>query len=319
MQQQKRILFITSTRLGDAVLTTGILQALLEQHPDALFTIACGKPPADLFSPFPRLERLLIIEKKSYSRHWWELWKNVIGTKWHTVVDLRSSTIAHILWAKHRFIFKAHREEIHKVEQFGALLKLTSPASPTLWLTDDHRKAAATLIPDKPVIALGATANWIGKQWPWERFLALMLNLTAADGLLPHAKIALFAAPNERESIVPLINGIPKTQCIDLIGKIDLPTLAACVERCTLYIGNDSGLMHLAAAIGTPTLGLFGPSKTTLYAPWGTHTVFVRTPESFEELTSFAGYDHKTVGTLMNTLTVESVAKEAKKLFSKNL
>jgi heptosyltransferase-3 len=315
MQQQKRILFITSTRLGDAVLTTGILNALLTRHPDALFTIACGKPPADLFRPFPQLERLIIIEKKPYSRHWWDLWRAVVGIKWHTVVDLRSSTIAYMLHAKHRFVFKVHREEIHKVQQFGALLRLSHPPAPTLWLKEEHRITASTLIPDEPVIALGATANWAGKQWLWERFLGLMLKLTASDGLLPNAKIALFAAPNERDSIIPLIEGIPEAQCIDLIGKVNLPTLAACVERCTLYIGNDSGLMHLAAAIGTPTLGLFGPSKTSLYAPWGTHTAFVRTPESLEELTNFAGYDHKTVGTLMNTLSVEAVAEAAATLY----
>ena len=159
MQQQKRILFITSTRLGDAVLTTGILNALLTRHPDALFTIACAKPPADLFRPFPQLERLIIIEKKPYSRHWWDLWRAVVGIKWHTVVDLRSSTIAYMLHAKHRFVFKVHREEIHKVQQFGALLRLSHPPAPTLWLKEEHRITASTLIPDEPVIALGATAT----------------------------------------------------------------------------------------------------------------------------------------------------------------
>ncbi len=56
---------------------------------------------------------------------------------------------------------------------------------------------------------------------------------------------------------------------IDLVGKLTLPEAAACLARCALFVGNDSGLMHLAAAAGAPTLGLFGPTPAQEYAPAG--------------------------------------------------
>ncbi|MHB8528837.1 MAG: glycosyltransferase family 9 protein, partial [Caulobacteraceae bacterium] len=55
-------------------------------------------------------------------------------------------------------------------------------------------------------------------------------------------------------------------------------------KRARLFIGNDSGLMHLAAASGTPTLGLFGPSDEALYAPWGPLARVARGPRTFEEI-----------------------------------
>ena len=92
------------------------------------------------------------------------------------------------------------------------------------------------------------------------------------------------------------------------------PESAACLERATLFVGNDSGLMHMAAAGGTPTLGLFGPSRDEIYAPWGDDGVAVRTPESFTELTTAPDYDHRTTDTLMRSLTVDAVADAATSL-----
>ncbi len=68
---------------------------------------------------------------------------------------------------------------------------------------------------------------------------------------------------------------------IDLVGKVDLLTAYACLKRARLFVGNDSGLMHLAAAAGAPTLGLFGPSDERLYAPWGPRARVLRGPRDF--------------------------------------
>lgn len=63
----------------------------------------------------------------------------------------------------------------------------------------------------------------------------------------------------------------------------------------------------MAAAVGVPTVGLFGPSEDALYAPRGRNAIAVRTPESMAELIGFPGYDRHTIGSLMTSLTVDSV------------
>ena len=75
---------------------------------------------------------------------------------------------------------------------------------------------------------------------------------------------------------------IPRARLIEAVGRVDLLTLYAALKRVRLFVGNDSGLMHLAAAAGAPTLGLFGPSDDRCYAPWGDRGRVLRTPRGFE-------------------------------------
>lgn len=70
-----RILFITSTRLGDAVISTGLLDHLLRRYPQARFTIVCGPVAAGLFAHMPRRDRTIIMAKRSYDMHWVDLWR----------------------------------------------------------------------------------------------------------------------------------------------------------------------------------------------------------------------------------------------------
>ena len=74
--------------------------------------------------------------------------------------------------------------------------------------------------------------------------------------------------------------------------------------------------MHMAAAAGIPTLGLFGPSRADHYAPWGDKCAFVRTEESYDDLVGAPGYDHRTTGTLMDGLSVEAVEWAATQLLN---
>jgi ADP-heptose:LPS heptosyltransferase len=74
----------------------------------------------------------------------------------------------------------------------------------------------------------------------------------------------------------PVLAALPGA--IDLVGKLTLPEVAACLARCKLFVGNDSGLMHIAAAAGAPTLGLFGRSLADEYAPAGARTAVAIAP-----------------------------------------
>ena len=192
------------------------------------------------------------------------------------------------------------------------------PPAPTLWTNQRHEDAAKRLLPPgAPVLAIAPAANWRGKQWRAERFADLAVRMTGPDGPLPGARIAVFAGEAERLQAAPVLTALPADRVIDTIGKIDLPTVAACLRRCALFVGNDSGLMHMAAACDLPTLGLFGPSRDEHYAPWGRHTAVIRTPESYEDLIGAPDYDHHTTDTLMDGLSIERVQTAARTLWAR--
>ncbi len=305
-----KVLFITSTRLGDAVLSTGILAALMKKHPVAKATVVCGPLPASIFEGFPNVERIIALKKRKRHGHWIELWRKTIGTRWDVVVDLRNSAVSRLIRAKERYIFGPHiSQDLHKVEQAAAVAQMADVPAPVLYPTAAQEKFADALVaPHGPFIAVGPSANWIGKTWEPEKFIALIEWLTAADGLFPHARVAVFAAPGEEAQARPVLESVSPERRIDGIAKGTPGEVAAALARASFYVGNDSGLMHMAAAVGVPTFGLFGPSWPQLYRPWGDHTGFSRTPLDFAQLTDFPGYNPKTLKhTLMTGLTLEQV------------
>ncbi|MHA1113721.1 MAG: glycosyltransferase family 9 protein [Alphaproteobacteria bacterium] len=311
-----RILFVTSTRIGDAVLSTGLLAHLIERHPGARITVACGAVAAGLFAAMPGLERVIPIAKRRGGGHWLDLWRACVGRRWDLVVDLRASALAWLLLARERRVLRRDHGPTHRVRQLGAVLGLDPPPAPRLWSTPVQETAAEALVPaGAPTLALGPTANWPGKTWAASRFADLARRLTAADGILPGGRVAIFGGPGEEEMAAPVIAGLPTDRRIDLVGRIDLGTVHACLKRCALFVGNDSGLMHIAAASGIPTLGLFGPSREVHYAPWGPNAAVRRTPESYDALIGAPGYDHRATGSLMGGLTVDAVEAAAGELW----
>jgi lipopolysaccharide export system permease protein len=309
-----KILFVTATRIGDAVLSSGLLGHLIERHRGARLTIAAGPAAAPLFEAVPGLDRLLVVEKRKYALHWARLYRAVAAARWDVVVDLRGSGLAYLLWARARFVAAKGDYAEHRVQQLGRLFGLDPPPAPRLWLAPHHLERAAQLVPPgNPVLAIGPAANWRGKEWRAERFAALALALTAPDGPLPGARVAVLAAAHERAQAAPVLDALPAARRIDLVGRVDLLTAAAVLRRAALFIGNDTGLMHIAAASGAPTLGLFGPSLASHYGPWGPLAAIASTAIPAEELFR-RGFDHRTTGTLMDSLSVETAAAAARRL-----
>ena len=310
-----KILFITSNRVGDAVLSTGLLELLVARHPEARFTIACGPYAAGLFRAVPRLERLIVLEKKSWNRHWLELWRAASGTRWDLIVDLRDSIVSRLLRAQKRYVRGRSRGE-HKVLENAGMLGISIPPAPHLWLDEAAEKEATSLLPtQRPLLALGPAANWPCKQWPVERFAALAKKLLG-EMALANGAVVVIAGENERAQVAPLLQSLEPERRVEIIGR-DLLTVAAALKRCRIFVGNDSGLMHVAAAMRTPTLGLFGPGYEEIYGPWGPHCAVVRTPESREVLLARLPNLAARAPNLMTGLTVETVYKAALALLAK--
>jgi ADP-heptose:LPS heptosyltransferase len=268
-----RILFITATRIGDAVLSTGLLDHLLRLHPEARFTVACGPVAEGVFARMPNRDRTLVVDKRRFDRHWLTLWAQTVTTVWDLAVDLRGSALTLLLPARRRAIMRGGRRPGHRLTHLAGTLGLAEPPFPVAWCAPaDYARADALLPPKVPLIGLGPTANWSGKVWPAERFVALFLAL---ETVLPGARPVIFAGPGaaERAMAAPVLAALPGA--VDLVGALSLPEAAACLQRCRLFVGNDSGLMHLAAAAGAATLGLFGPTPASEYAPSGRRTAAV--------------------------------------------
>lgn len=310
-----RILFITASRVGDAILSTGLLDHLLKRMPGAKVTVVCGTAAASLFQAVPGLERLIAVDKMAGSFHWPYLWARCLGF-WDAVVDLRNSPLYYILPARQRWRIGKRRWDVHRVVQLASVMGLAeAPPAPTLWLGPEQERRAADLIPDGgPVLAVGPTANWRAKTWRPEYFAELIGRLTGPDGILPGARVAVLGRDDERPSALKLLEALPPERRIDLVGWLDLLEAYACLKRCAFYVGNDSGLMHLAAAAGIPTLGLFGPSPANQYGPWGTRTAIVQTAIPYAEIFP-PNFNPKGADTLMDSLSVDMAEAGARKLW----
>ena len=247
-----RILFIGPNRIGDAVITCGVLDELVRRNPGARVTVACGPAASGVYQRMPGLERVVLVEKHKDDRHWWRLWRAVAFTRWDLVVDVKGSALAWLVWARRRVVRR--RRPGRMFEQHGAMLGFEPAPLPVAWTAAEDRARADALRPaGRPVVALGVTANWGGKVWPPERFAALV---RALGGVLPGVVPAVFAGPSEAERAMaaPVLAALPGS--IDLRGVLTLAEAAAFIGGCALFVGNDSGLMHLAAATGAPTVGL---------------------------------------------------------------
>ena len=311
------ILFIAPTRIGDAVLTSGLIPRLLAEIPNARFTIVASPVSAPLFAQTPQLERLIVMEKEKGGAHWFKLWGQVRGRQWGLVLDRRGSGLSQFLRARRRAVFRrTGGEPVHKVIESARLLHLQDdPPAPAIYTSEKiEAKAAALLGQGGPLLAIGPAANWIGKTWPDDRFAMTAVQLMGDGGPFADGRLLILGGPEDWRAAETLRRVMPRERSIDLTGKADLPTAFACLKRARMFIGNDSGLMHLAASAGIPTLGVFGPSDERLYGPWGEAAKVVRGPRTFAQIRAIDPNLNQPVCHMLD-LSADKVQAAARQLF----
>jgi len=303
-----KVLLIGNTRIGDFILSSGLIAYLLDTYPDLRLTIACGYSCEPLTRHVPRVERVIPMHKKPLNKHWLDLWHEVRDTHWDLIIDLRNSFVSR--FARKKKVYRLIRPtgKLHKVEEAALVMGLDPVPDPKIWIGDEHRAYARALIPDnETVIGIGPGASHLFKRWPAENFAELCERLIATDGPYPGAKIALIGSPNERSQAQVIFDRLSGNSVIDLMRDTDLLQAAAAIERLTLYLGNDHGLMHMSAAMKTRTIGLFGPTPPALYRPWGEKCSFVCSDRPQAELAAIEKRGGRDKECLMNELSVESV------------
>lgn len=309
-------LFITNTRIGDAILTTGLLDALHAEDPEARWTVVAGPVAAPLFAETPYVERVIPLRKRRLSTHWAMLWGRLVTRSWDTVVDLRGSAISRLLPARRRFIRRSIRaDHRHKVVQAAAVIGRQDAApAPRIHVSEATRQAVRSRLPAPPILALSPSANRVGKTWPLERYIELVDRLTGPGGGLTGWSVAILGGPEDVGTAAKLAAALPDRQILDFCGEPLLPT-AAVLEQAALFVGNDSGLMHMAAAAGCPVAALFGPTDERLYGPWTPSRRIIRAPS---EVVTF-GPTSRTVSetqSQMLGITVDQAAETIAELAS---
>ncbi|SVD59335.1 uncharacterized protein METZ01_LOCUS412189, partial [marine metagenome] len=183
---------VTHNRIGDAVLSTGLLGELIRKHPKLRLTVACGPIAAPIFKAVPNVGEIIAMRKRKASLHWLDLWRRCFPTNWDVLVDLRNSPVSRLLGARKKYISGSADPSRHRVEHLATIMGMSIIPSPRLWLDNSHLAMARKLLPkNRPILALGPVANWKGKQWDGKRFAELANRITGTSGVLQGAPVVI--------------------------------------------------------------------------------------------------------------------------------
>ena len=155
-----KVLFITSTRIGDAVLSTSVLNYIKQKFPHSSLYIATGKNASLLFKNFNNVKKIFILKKNFFKTHWLKLWLQTFFNKWDIVIDLRGSVISYLIFNNQKYIYKKLNENIHRLDELALLMKtnyLPSPSIPVF--NNDNENISKNFLKIKNSIAIGASAN----------------------------------------------------------------------------------------------------------------------------------------------------------------
>lgn len=275
-----KILIFSFTFIGDAVLSTAVIQPLRRRFPDAHITFLVGTRAAALFTTEPQISAVHIYDNRGKHAGWkgrLRLIKTLRREKFDIVINLRDSLVARFIGAEHWGMGRSSGGNRHAVTRYLAVLQRrgvdTTDAHPHLQLTEKEQAEARRFLVGEPsqsrlCIGMHPGGNWIYKLWDAQKYAQLATTLSEKLG----ATILLFAGPDERERQAQVANLIEPSPLLIKTGN--LRHLAAFIAACDVYIGNDTGPMHIAAAVDTPVVALFGSTNHHRSGPYGEkHTV----------------------------------------------
>jgi len=276
-----QILFITLSNIGDVILTTPTLEALHQQFPNAIIDIVCDQRSAIIFQYYPYLGKLIYKDKKAG-------WKALIALvsvlrqkKYDIAVDLRTDGLLHFVKATTKVFKLSNRKTIkmHSAEKHYAILKslvnLPIPSA-KIWLSEKEVRLANEALEaysQKRILGIGIGANFTGKIWPASSF-AILVN-----ALKPFFDVVLIFGDQNDASLSDEFKSNCSLPIIDYCGQLNLLETAAYLRKAHFFIGNDSGLGHIASALALPTFTVFGVGQPKRYLPWSNKAMWYQDPQ----------------------------------------
>jgi heptosyltransferase I len=300
----QNILLIRLSSIGDVLHCTPVAKTLRERFPHAKISWIVGEKSKDILLGNPYLDQILIWQREKWeselhSGAWRKGYENFRVLEHHlrqeqfdVAIDMHGLLLSGLIgWrsgAATRIGFSNAREGsplfyTDKVSPMKALpitrhyLQLLKSLDVRKFSTDmvmpiaEEDAAFAQYIwkdnqlsNSDVVVILNPATSWITKNWPPE-YYAVLANLLMKNH---KAKIILLGAPSDMQLVNNIMNGISEP-VINLAGRTNLKELAAVVQNSNLFIGGDTGPLHVAAAVGTPTISIFGPTDPRVYTPEG--------------------------------------------------
>jgi heptosyltransferase-2 len=285
-----KILIRATNWVGDAIMALPALRAVRSRFPDAEITILARPYVAAIYKNQQICDNMMFADHKS------DILSQLRSQKFDTALLLQNAfEAAWLTWragiperigyardGRRLLLTKAvpvpKPGEIPAHEQYyylellrraGWLDSLPNESFITLNVPEENRQRAAEFLlsngvkPDGLRVAIGAGASYgSAKCWPPDRFAELANRLQAKSGV----DIILFGTAAEAPVSSAIRAGMPRTP-IDLTGKTAINDLPALLSQCHLFVGNDSGAMHVAAAVGLPVVAVFGPTDPLGTAP----------------------------------------------------
>lgn len=276
------ILYIAEADPMAAVMSSGVLAQLVAEVPGARITVVGSSESAPLFRDTPGLDALLELAGEAQG-DWIGLWNRLRKRRWGVIVDMRGSKLSGWLRRDRRAVRKPSSEAIHAVDAAAAVLMLESTPAPKLFVSDETQAEADALVrpDDRPILAIGPGVDWIGKQWPAERFSKVAAGLLGPNGVMAGGRLLIVGTPEDRDAANTIRFAVSRDRVVEVYGKLDALQTVAALRHARLFVGGDSIWTQLAVAAGAPAIGVYGPSDETLTKPWT--GVAVRGSRSLED------------------------------------
>jgi len=293
----RRILVIKLRAIGDVLLSTVVLDNLRRAFPAAGIHFLTEPAAAGLLSHEPSVDRVLVFDRQQMNGI--DLIRTVRRAGYDLVLDLfgnpRTALVTWLSGAKERVGFRfrgrayaynhcvlPRGDRVHNTQfNLDALESIGIPIVtrvPSLGISASERTWARELLAPVasdgwPIVAINAGGGWYTKRWGVERYAELADILADQH----HGHIVVLWGPGEREQAERLTS-LMRSKAI-IPPATSLLELAGLLERCDLLVTNDSGPMHIAAAMGTRVLAVFGPTNPDLQGPCGDGHRIVRQEE----------------------------------------
>ncbi|MFQ5882156.1 MAG: lipopolysaccharide heptosyltransferase II [Candidatus Methylomirabilales bacterium] len=340
----RRILIRGVNWVGDAVMTTPVIAGIRKTFPRARISLLVTPWVAGVFEGSPHIDEVLLYDREGRHRGasgFLRLVQELRAWRFDMAILLQNAFEAALLTflagIPHRIGYNAQgrgfllttavvldrsSKGLHHVEYYQALLKVLGwpegGREPTLYLSGGVEERAGELVAregvrlDEPLIAFNPGSTYgSAKRWPADRYATLADRLVEGLG----ARIVLTGAPGD-EPVARTVRSLARHPgCIvDLTGRTDIQLLAAVLRRCAVYVTNDTGAMHIGAAVGVPLVAVFGPTDPRTTSPAGRHLLLRHPVPCSPCLLRECPIDHR----CMTGISVDEVFSSVKGQYARN-